>query len=117
MGIDSKPISLQEELLEQIRKAEEQAVMMGMEANAVVLNEDFDYLGELHIDLMTSSMHSRPMILGKHVFIGKMPSKYSFALITVGEYGAGPEIDGELEYYKERCRELEKKIDKIKEML
>ena len=99
------------ELAEQIENANEEAIKKGIKTNAVYLNEDFDYVKELKLLLHDSKIFStKPMICGKHIFIGKLPENYSFALCET-------KIENELDYYKNKCEELERKLSSIIELL
>ena len=97
-----------EEIIQQIIKADEQAFTKKIETNAIILNENFDFCQPF----FHRSIYTNPMILGKHVFTAKLPEKYSFALTEVDK-----EYLSELEYYKRRCKDLEAKLDEIKEVL
>ena len=90
-------INLYNELMEQIKKAEEEAWIKGIEANAVILNSEFDYVKEFSALIQPNRIrHSHPMIMGKHVFVGKLPKDYSFALVGTN----GETYEDELDKYK-----------------
>lgn len=102
-----------QELMEEIEKAEEVALANHIKANAIVLNKDFDTVREFYAKINGHCFFTRPMILGKHIFIGKLPKDYSFMITEVNEKA----YETELEHYKNRCDELEAKLESIKELL
>ena len=102
-----------QELMEEIQKAENIALEKHIKTNATVLNEDFDIVREFYVKINEHCFFTRPMILGKHIFIGKLPKDYSFMITEVNEKA----YETELEYYKNRCDDLEAKLESIKELL
>lgn len=103
-----------EELMEQIAKAEQEAFKKGIETNTIMLNEELDYCKEFSTAVRIQGQNRvyvvPAMIMGKHVFKGKLPSNYSFAI-------ANTSYETDLEYYKKRCEELESKLFELKELL
>lgn len=108
------PKNLIEELTEQIIQAQELALLKGIKTNAIVLNEDFDFSQEFLAILNNEEIPIKPMILGKHIFVCKLPEDYSFMLTEIMDEEA---YQTDLDYYKKRCEELENKIKQIKELL
>ena len=102
-----------QELMEEIEKAEEVALAKHIKTNAVVLNKDFDTVKEFYAKINQHCFFAKPMILGKHIFIGKLPKDYSFMITEVNEKA----YQNDLEYYKNRCAELEAKLEAIKGLL
>ena len=102
-----------QELMEEIQKAEEVALENHIKTNAVILNKDFDIMREFYAKINGHCFFASPMILGKHIFISKLPKDYSFMITEVNEKA----YETELEYYKNRCNELEAKLEEIKELL
>lgn len=106
--------NLMDELIEQIRAAHIQSLKQNIKTNTVILNEDFDLLNEFWYMASKYNPCLVPtMILGKHVFVGKLPKDYSFALTYIDE----EKFENDLKYYKNRCEELEEKIKQMKELL
>lgn len=102
-----------QELMEEVEKAEEIAFAKHIKTNAVVLNKDFDTVKEFYATINEHSFFVKPMICGKHIFVGKLPEGYSFMLAEVDEKA----YETELEHYKNRCNELEAKLEAIKGLL
>lgn len=101
------------EMVEQIVQAENLAILKHIKANAVIINKDFDFSPSFLGKLNNKNVCISPMICGKHIFVGKLPKDYSFALTEVDEKAYQTELD----YYKKRCEELENKLEQIKELL
>ena len=110
-------MDLIEELAQQILEADRIAVENHIFTNAVCLNEEFDFAKEMGFaiknEMMATTIQTKPMICGKHIFIGKLPKKYSFILTNVDE----DLYKNELDYYKARCKDLEGRLDTIKSAL
>lgn len=113
MGIDKGGIRMissvnnfLSELCEQVQKAENEAFRLGIKTNTVVLNEEFDYCKSF----IVQNKYVSPMIMGKHIFVTKLPSEYSFVLTQIDE----KKLQSELEYYKNKCEMLEQRLEKIK---
>ena len=115
-------MDLFKEIRDQIAKAEEEAIVKEIKTNAIILNEDFDYVKELYpmLHLKTGenggihkTMHIPPMICGKYVFVGKLPKDYSFVLTNVNEEMFQSEVD----YWKHKCEKLAEKLSAVKEAL
>ena len=102
-----------EELVEQVQKAEEIALEKHITTNAIFINKDFDLSREFLGKIGNRNFYISPMICGKHIFVGKLPKQYSFVLTKVDEKAYRTELD----YYKNRCEELEAKFEAIKEQL
>ena len=103
-----------EELARKVIEAENEALKREIETNAIILNRNFDYVKSLNILLGGRVKCSPPMICGKYIFTSdKLPEKYSFILTQVPE----EMYETELDKYKKKCEELERKLDYIKEML
>ena len=102
-----------QELMEEIQKAEKVAFENHIKTNAIILNKDFDIVREFYAKINGRCFFASPMILGKHIFIGKLPKDYSFMITEVNEKA----YETELEYYKNRCDDLEAKLESIKELL
>lgn len=102
-----------QELMEEIQKAEEVALANHIKTNAVILNKDFDIVKDFYAKINGHYFFAKPMIFGKHIFIGKLPKDYSFMITEVNEKA----YETELEYYKNKCVDLETKLESIKELL
>lgn len=102
-----------QELMEEIEKAEKVALENHIKTNAVILNEDFDTVREFYAKINGHCFFAKPMILGKHIFIGKLPKDYSFMITEIDEKA----YETELEYYKKKCNDLETKLEAIKGLL
>lgn len=102
-----------QELMEEIEKAEEIAFANHIKTNAVILNKDFDTVKEFYAKINERCFLIQPMICGKHIFVGKLPEGYSFMLTEVNEKA----YETELEYYKNKCADLEAKLEAIKGLL
>lgn len=102
-----------QELMEEIQKAEEVAIENHIKTNAVVLNKDFDIVREFYMKINEHCFFTRPMIFGKHIFLSKLPKDYSFMITEINEKA----YETDLEYYKNRCADLEEKLESIKELL
>ena len=103
-----------QELMEEIQKAEEVALANHIKTNAVILNKDFDTVREFYAKINGHCFFASPMILGKHIFIGKLPKDYSFMITEVINEEA---YQNDLEYYKNKCADLEAKLEAIKGLL
>ena len=102
-----------QELMEEIQKAEEVALANHIKTNAVVLNKDFDIVREFYMKINEHCFFTRPMIFGKHIFLSKLPKDYSFMITEVNEEA----YQNDLEYYKNKCADLEEKLESIKKLL
>ena len=99
------------ELVEQIHKANREAIERSIEANTIIINSELDFVKEHFLDLPTGGVYYVPAkICNKHIFVGKLPEKYSFVL------GHTSDIE-ELEYYKAKCEKLENQLKAIKEFI
>ena len=99
------------ELVEQIHKADREAIERSIEANTIIINSELDFVKEHFLTLPIGSIcHIPARICNKHIFVGKLPEKYSFVL------GHTSNIE-ELEYYKEKCEKLENQLKAIKEFI
>lgn len=101
--------NLMTELVEQIINADNEAIKKGIQANAVILNKDYDYVKGFGVLLEGLPSYVKPMICGKHIFIGVLPKDYTFALTEIDE----KKYQSDLDAYKSRCAMLEEKLAKI----
>lgn len=103
--------NLVDELMKEIAKAEQEAIKQGIETNTVILNENFDKCRDFYTSLSAQGVrYIPPMILGKYIFIGDLPEKYTFALFKSN-------YESELDEYKRKCEQLEAQLNEIKEIL
>ncbi len=127
-------MSIIEEMIDKIQRAEVEAIKKGIETNTVIINDKFDWCHEFAVQF--TSYFGRndvrivpPMILGKEIIVAPLPEDYSFALTYtngVGNYVEELEEriklltkyirvkNGELKVLK---RVKKRDIKKIKELL
>ena len=71
--------------INEIKDAENKAVEQGIEANAIILNDKYDYCKSFYYSINYSLREIPPMILGKEIYLGTLPKQYKFALFHRGE--------------------------------
>ena len=101
-------------ILEHINKAKEEFLKNGFEANTIIINEELARTEHLLIPVGDDTVFSfPPTILGLKVeYAKKLPLDANFIVTKTNK----PKED-ELEYYKNRCEELEQQLEQIKEIL
>ena len=63
-----------------IREAKDKALEKGIQANTIVLNSNFEYLREFYYSINRDIYKVKPMILGYKLMLGRLPTKYEFAM-------------------------------------
>lgn len=98
-------------ILEHINKAKEECLKNGFEANTIIINEELARTEHLLISVGDTVFSFPPTILGLKIqYAEKLPLDANFIVTN------NPKKD-ELEYYKNRCEELEQQLEQIKEIL
>ena len=90
----SKNENVWDVFLRNIQKAEEQAIINGIETNAIVLNSDYDMCKQFFILCGFNNQNIirvPPMILGHKLFLDRLPENYEFALTYKEDYKAEPD--------------------------
>lgn len=100
--------------LEELHKAEQLAFEKGIEANAVILNSEFDYINAFYSKLQDGRYASYPpRIAGKKILKGKLPNKYQFILTKCDIESLEEKLEKQMQINKT----LTRKIDILKQML
>ena len=100
--------------LEELHKAEQLAFEKGMEANAVILNSEFDYINAFYSKLQGGGcMSYPPRIAGKKILKGKLPNKYQF-ILTKSDVES---LEDKLEKQIQINKTLREKLNMIEQLL
>lgn len=72
------------ELQRKLKEAEEEAILNGIQANTIVLNEKYDYVKKFYFSIDRGfdkiAYESHPMLLGKEVILAPLPEGIHYAL-------------------------------------
>lgn len=73
-------------LLGNLKEAEEEAILNGINANTIILNEKYAYVKEFYWsikvnDFWSESAQCPPILLGKELLLAPLPDGYQFALV------------------------------------
>ena len=71
------------EIAETIMEAKYKAFEKGIKANAIILNQNYDYLEEFYYTIDKCLYKTKRMILGCKLVLGRLPTKHEFAMVEI----------------------------------
>ena len=64
-------------------EAKYKAFEKGIKANAIILNQNYDYLEEFYYTIDKCLYKTKRMILGCKLVLGRLPTKHEFAMVEI----------------------------------